>query len=205
MLCLNDVKFVLASRNRKKIAELKDILLSEGVNIQLLSLDDIGFGDEIEENGNSFKENSVIKASVPASMGYVGIADDSGLCVDALGGEPGIFSARYSGGSDKDNNALLLEKLKDVPYENRTAKFVCCMSCVFPDGERIVCTGEVYGKILDEPRGNDGFGYDPLFFYEQSGVTFAEMGGEEKNKVSHRRNAIKLLAEKLKEKYNAEF
>lgn len=205
MLCLNDVKFVLASRNRKKIAELKDILLSEGVNIQLLSLDDIGFGGEIEENGNSFEENSVIKASVPASMGYVGIADDSGLCVDALGGEPGIFSARYSGTSDKDNNALLLEKLKDVPHENRTAKFVCCMSCVFPDGERIVCMGEVCGKILDEPKGNDGFGYDPLFFYEQSGMTFAEMSGEEKNKVSHRRNAIKSLAEKLKEKYNAEF
>ncbi len=203
MLCLNNVKFVLASRNRKKIDELKDILMQEGINVQLLSLDDIGFTGEIDENGNSFEENSVIKASVPASMGYIGIADDSGLCVDALNGEPGILSARYSGGDEKDNNAKLLQRLSGVPYEKRTGKFVCCMSCVFPDGEKIVCQGEVGGIILEEQIGSGGFGYDPLFFYEPAGMTFAQMNKEEKNKVSHRRNAIKALAEKLKERYNA--
>lgn len=203
MLCLNNEKFVLASRNKKKTAELKKILYDEGIDVQLLSLDDIGYDGEIDECGESFEENSVIKASVPASLGYIGIADDSGLCVDALDGRPGIYSARYSGGDDKDNNKKLLGELDGVPMSERGGSFVCAISCVFPDGERIVCRGSVEGKILTDEHGDGGFGYDPLFFYEPAGLTFAEMGTVEKNKVSHRHNAIKQLAEKLKEKYNA--
>ncbi len=202
MLCLNDIKFVLASRNKKKIKELKTILMNEGIDVQLLSLDDIGYTDEIEENGETFEENAVIKASCPAKLGYIGIADDSGLCVDHLNGAPGIYSARYSGRSDKDNNKKLLSELDGVPYEKRSARFVCAMACVFPDGEKIVCKGHVEGKILTEEHGEGGFGYDPLFYYEPYEVTFGELEAEKKNAVSHRFNAIKQLAEELKRKYS---
>ncbi len=201
MLCLNDLKFVLASRNKKKIKELKTILLSEGIDVQLLSLDDIGYTEEIEENGSTFEENAVIKASCPAKLGYIGIADDSELCVDYLNGAPGIYSARYSGGSDKDNNKKVLSELEGVPYEQRTARFVCAMACVFPDGDKIVCRGEVEGKILNEEQGEGGFGYDPMFYYEPFGKTFGETEQEKKNTVSHRYNAIKQLAAELKRKY----
>ncbi len=201
MLCLNDVKFVLASRNKKKINELKTILLQEGIDIELLSLDDIGYNEEIEENGTTFEENAVIKASCPSSLGYIGIADDSGLCVDYLNGAPGIYSARYSGGDDKANNRKILEELDGVPYEKRGAKFVCAVACVFPDGDKIVCRGEVEGKILTEEDGEGGFGYDPLFYYEPFGKTFGQTDAAKKNTVSHRYNAIKKLAAELKRKY----
>ncbi len=201
MLCLSDVEFVLASRNQKKIKELRTILLSFGIDVKLRSLEDIGFTDEIDEDGNTFEENAVIKASCPAKLGYIGIADDSGLCVDALGGAPGIYSARYSGGDDNDNNKKVLSELQGVPYEQRTARYVCAMACVFPDGDKIVCTGTVEGKILEEERGDGGFGYDPMFYYEPYGVTFGELEAERKNEVSHRYNAIKKLADELKRKY----
>lgn len=190
-------KIVLASRNKKKIYELQTILQKELGNVQVLSLDDIGYSGEIEENGTTFEENAITKASVPASLGYIGIADDSGICVDALGGLPGIYSARFSGGSDEDNNDLILEKLKNS--ENRNAKYVCAMACVFPDHSKdFTVRGECHGKILTKRQGTGGFGYDPLFFYEPFGKTFAEVELFEKNKVSHRGNAMREFIKKLR-------
>ncbi|MBR2927276.1 MAG: RdgB/HAM1 family non-canonical purine NTP pyrophosphatase [Clostridia bacterium] len=196
---------VLASRNRKKIAELKAILQSSFANIEILSLDDVGFFEEIEENGTTFEENARIKALAASRSGYIGIGDDSGLTVDALGGAPGIYSARYAshyGGledhCDEANNRFLLARLKGVPKERRTGAFVCSIACVFPDGRECVVRGEAKGLILEEYRGGGGFGYDPLFFYEPLQKTFAELDAKEKNQISHRAKAIAALAEQLK-------
>lgn len=190
-------EFVLASNNKKKIAELEAILSSKLPNVKILSLADIGYTEEIIEDGKTFEENAKIKASVPASLGYIGIADDSGLCVDALNGEPGIYSARYSGGGDDENINKILEKLKDIPCEKRTAKFVCTMCCVFPDGESFCVKGEVRGIITEQRSGDGGFGYDPVFYYPPYGKTFSEISKEDKNKISHRARAIEALAERL--------
>ena len=193
------MKVVLASRNRKKIKEVLTLLRAQGgalANVTVLSLDDIGYEGEIEENGTSFRENALIKASVPAELGYIGIADDSGICVDALGGAPGIYSARFSGGSDEDNNDLLLEKLKGET--NRDAKYVCAMACVFPDHSNdFTVRGECYGKILTKRQGTGGFGYDPLFYFEPFGKTFAQVELAKKNTVSHRSVAMRSLIKKL--------
>ncbi|MBQ9744453.1 MAG: RdgB/HAM1 family non-canonical purine NTP pyrophosphatase [Clostridia bacterium] len=191
------IKIVLASRNKKKINELrgliKDAFKSE---IEVLSLDDIGVYGEIEENGKTFEENAICKASVPAKYGYIGVADDSGLCVDALGGEPGIYSARYSGGDDEDNNDLILKKLENET--NRKAKYVCAIACVFPDHSKdFVVKGECYGQILHERCGDKGFGYDPLFYYEPFGKTFAEIELSKKNEVSHRGVAMRHFINEL--------
>ena len=192
------MKIVLASRNKNKIAEFQVLLQNAfDVEVKVLSLDDIGFSDEIIENGETFEENAISKASVPASLGFIGIADDSGLCVDALDGAPGVYSARFSGGDDEDNNALLLKLLKNE--ENRNAKYVCAIACVFPDGNKFVVRGECHGKIIDDRRGEAGFGYDPLFVPVGESRTVAEMTDEEKNAISHRANAIRALVEKLKE------
>ena len=189
-------KIVLASRNKKKIFELQTILQRELGNVEVLSLDDIGYFDDIPENGETFEENAITKASVPAKLGYIGIADDSGICVEALDWLPGIYSARFSGGNDEDNNDLLLEKLNGK--ENRTAKYVCAMACVFPDNSKnFTVVGECYGKILEKRQGTGGFGYDPLFFYEPFGKTFAEIELSEKNKVSHRGIAMREFIKKL--------
>lgn len=198
------MKLVLASKNRKKISELQALLKESFPDVELLSLDDVGFVGEIEENGTTFEENALIKARVAASYGEIGVGDDSGLSVDALGGEPGIFSARYAAicgfGSahDADNNRCLLEKLADCPDEKRTASFVTAIACVFPDGREFTVRGSVEGKILREYRGNCGFGYDPLFYYEPLDKTFAELTPEEKNAISHRGRAIRLFANELK-------
>ena len=191
------MKIVLASRNKKKIHELRG-LIKEALNsdVEVLSLDDIGFYGEIEENGKTFEENALIKASVPAKLGYIGVSDDSGLCVEALNWEPGIYSARYSGGDDEDNNDLILEKLKNE--SNRTAKYVCAIACVFPDHSKdFVVKGECYGKILRERHGDKGFGYDPLFYYEPFGKTFAEIELSKKNEVSHRGVAMRHFINEL--------
>lgn len=192
------MKFVLASNNKKKIAELCTILSALMPDCEVMSLKDIGCTDEIDETGETFEENSVIKASVPAKLGYIGIADDSGLCVDALGGAPGVHSARYSDGDDAENIKKLLHELENVPDDKRTAKFVCVMSAVFPDGKTITARGEAHGVILREKRGDDGFGYDPVFCSIDLNKTFAEASPEEKNKVSHRGRALTLFCEKLK-------
>ena len=191
---------VLASNNKKKIAEIEAILSKVTSDFRLLSLDDIGFSGEIEENGTTFEENALIKAAAACrASGLPGIADDSGLAVDALHGEPGVYSARYSGGHGDDdaNNRKLLQALADVPDEKRTASFVSCMAVVYPDGSHVTAIGRVDGLILREERGSNGFGYDPLFFYPPMQKTTAEMSAEEKNEISHRGRAVRNLCEKL--------
>lgn len=204
------MKIVLASRNAKKIRELETLLAQHSsMHIEVLSLDDIGYTKEIVEDGTTFEENAWIKAATPAAMGYIGIADDSGLSVDALGGAPGIYSARYGGEGTNDakNNEKLLAEMNEVPDEGRGAAFVSAVACVFPrecDVEipedvrteknglsGFVVRGECRGTILRETRGCDGFGYDPLFYVSEKGCTFAELSSEEKNAISHRGVAMR--------------
>ena len=198
------MKIVLASRNQKKKKELLTLLSQYVDNVEVLSLDEVGIFGEIEENGETFEENALIKARCAATSGYIGVGDDSGLSVDALGGAPGVYSARYAGehGNDEANNQLLLENL--APFEDKSARFVCAIACVFPesfgDVEPIVVRGEVKGEITDIRSGNGGFGYDPYFYYPPFGKTLADILPEEKNAVSHRGNAVKLLAEELKKR-----
>ena len=195
------VKLVLASRNRKKIRELETLLADLSSYIQVLSLDDIGYTGDIVEDGETFAANSKIKASVPASMGCIGIADDSGLCVDALNGAPGVYSARYSGegANDAKNNEKLLSELADIPDDKRTARFCTVVTCAFPDGTVWQFEGSVEGTILREADGEGGFGYDPLFYYAPYGKTFARLSADEKNAVSHRGKAMRAFAEKFRE------
>ena len=204
------MKIVLASRNAKKIRELETLLAGfSSMHIEVLSLDDIGYTEEIVEDGTSFEENAWIKAAVPAALGYIGIADDSGLSVDALHGAPGIYSARYGGEGTNDakNNEKLLTEMTEVSDEERGAAFVSAVACVFPKEYEVhipdaVCTeknglagfvvrGECRGTILREGRGCDGFGYDPLFYVAEKGCTFAELPAEEKNAISHRGVAMR--------------
>ena len=199
------MKIVLASRNQKKIGELRTLLAETLPDVEVLSLDDVGIFGEIEENGATFEENALIKARAAASSGYIGVGDDSGLTVDALGGEPGVYSARFAflktGMNDHDdqaNNRTVLDLLQDVPTERRGAAFVSAIACVFPDGRSFTVRGEVKGRILTEYHGNGGFGYDPLFYYEPYGKTLAEVTSSEKNAVSHRGKAIRAFAERLK-------
>ena len=194
------MKIVLASRNAKKINELRELLSKDIGDVEILSLDDVGIYGEIEEDGETFEENALIKARTAAASGYIGVGDDSGLEVDVLGGAPGVYSARYAGehGDDEANNDLLLKNLEDK--SDRGARFVCCIACVFPESygyEPIVVKGFVEGEILTERQGKGGFGYDPVFFCPELGKTLAEVTADEKNKVSHRGNAIKAFAEKL--------
>ena len=196
------MKIVLASRNKKKKVELQALLSQYIDGIEILSLDEVGIYGEIEEDGVTFEENALIKARTAAESGYVGVGDDSGLEVDALGGAPGVYSARYAGehGDDEANNTLLLKNLEDK--SDRNGRFVCSIACVFPEKygyEPIVVRGTVEGEIIKERQGNGGFGYDPLFFVSSLNKTFAEATPEEKNNISHRGNAIKAFAEKLKE------
>lgn len=200
------MKIVLASRNQKKIAELRALLCEEFSGVEILSLNDVGITGDIEENGVTFEENALIKARVAAASGYIGVADDSGIAVDALGGEPGVYSARYAAKcnfagdhDDEGNNQCLLYNLRNVPDEKRTGGYVCAVACVFPDGREFTVRGEARGRILREYHGTGGFGYDPLFWFDQFGKTFAEVSAEEKHAVSHRGRAIRAFAAKLKE------
>lgn len=193
-------KIIIASNNAHKVNEIKNIL--KEFPYEVVSLKEAGIDVEIEENGKIFEENAYIKAKTILDLtGQAVLADDSGLEVDALGGEPGVLSARYSGvhGDDKANNRKLLEKLKDVPEEKRTARFVCAMVLLTPDGHRIDARGTVEGVIGYEEKGNNGFGYDPLFNIPEIHKTFAQLTEEEKNSISHRGNALKELCKKLKE------
>ena len=193
------MKIVLASKNAHKIKELQTLLSKNIEDIEILSLDEVGIVDEIEENGATYEENALIKARAAASTGYIGVGDDSGLSVRALNGAPGVFSARYAGvhGDNEANNATLLKNLEGE--SDRFAEFVCTIACVFPDGrEPIVVEGRTAGIIIDTARGSEGFGYDPLFFYEPLGKTFAELTADEKNAISHRGKAIEAFAERLK-------
>jgi XTP/dITP diphosphohydrolase len=202
------MKFVLASRNPKKIKELRTLLSSYLSDVEILSLDDVGFYDEIEENGNTFEENALIKARVAARSGYIGLGDDSGLCVDALDGEPGIYSARYAAmhssidHSDAENNRVLLERMSGLSDAERGASFVCCFACVFPDGREFTVRGNTKGHILRDYRGVGGFGYDPLFYCDSAQKTFAELTAEEKNRISHRALAIAAFAQRFQKELN---
>lgn len=217
------INVVLASNNQGKIAEFGTILSVLSSEITVHSLHEMGICGEIEENGATFAENSLIKALTPTRYGYIGMADDSGLTVDALYGAPGIFSARYAGmhGDDVANRQLLLQNLKEVPEEKRSAAFVCVITMAFPEDMPIfvpekwradislcrkyairpehtisVC-GECRGRIAFAESGNGGFGYDSLFLYGAGKKTFAEMTQTEKNAVSHRGVALALLSTAL--------
>lgn len=194
-------KVILSSGNKHKISEIKDIL--KNMPFEVVSKDDLGYKDfDVEEDGETLEENAFKKAEeLHRIVKGIVIADDTGLFVDALSGEPGVYSARYAGEtcSYKNNNNLLLKNLKDVSMEKRTAYFKTVIAVVFEDGSKATAEGLVYGKIALEERGENGFGYDPLFIVENTGKTFAEMTDEDKNKVSHRARALMNLKEKLED------
>lgn len=192
--------FIVASGNKHKIEEISKVTKKFG--IEVISRDDAGIPKdfEIEENGATFEENSYIKAKAIMDIcGKPTIADDSGLMVEALGGAPGVYSARFAGDGhdDKKNNEKLLHLLSDIPYKERRAKFVSVITVVFPDGRKIVARGECKGHIIDKEAGKNGFGYDPLFVPDGYGSTFGMIDPEVKNQISHRARALKMLAEAL--------
>ena len=191
------MKVILASQNQHKLVELSAILSQLGFEIALES--EYGLHVDVDETGTTFEENSLLKAeAVIKASGMPVLADDSGLMVDALDGAPGVYSARYGHkSSDAERIAYLLENLKDVPAERRTAKFVCVITCLWPDGRRIVARGECPGQILFAPKGTGGFGYDPVFFVPELRKTFGQLTAEEKASVSHRGKALRAFAAAL--------
>ena len=193
------MKIFIATKNQKKLKELKRILIPMGFEVLCENDYNEGFPD-VEETGETFEENALIKARAGLkNTGLISVADDSGLCVDYLGGAPGVYSARYAGepADDKKNNTKLLKALDGLDTVQRTAKFVSTIACVFPDGREFTVRGECPGYIAKEPQGNGGFGYDPLFISEKG--CFAVISAEEKDSISHRGKAIKNFALKLKE------
>lgn len=190
------MKLVLATKNSGKVVEFRRILKELGAtNLEVLGLDSFPEIGDIEETGKTFEENSLLKARTISKLtGLPALADDSGICVDALNGEPGLYSARYSGNGDAANNQKLLEALKDVPDEKRTAYFICVAAFVRPDGFEKVEEGRFYGKILYEVVGSGGFGYDPLFQPDGLNCSSAELSAEEKDAISHRGKAMRAIA-----------
>ena len=185
---------VIASGNAHKIKEIAEIFTQYNV----VSQKQMGFNEDVEETGTTFMENAIIKATAAAqALGLPVLADDSGLCVDALNGAPGAYSARYSGrhGDDKANRETLLKAMQGV--ENRKAHFSCALALVYPNGEKITAVGQTHGKILQEETGEGGFGYDPLFESDDLQKSFGVATAEEKNSVSHRGRALQNLLEKL--------
>ena len=201
------MQLVFASNNAGKIREVAKILNEcfLGENVEILSLKDINFFEDIVEDGTTFEENALIKARTVARLGYLCIADDSGLEVDALDGAPGIYSARYSGGhgNDKENNLLVLKNLESVPDEKRTARFTCAIACVTPDGEEFTVRASCEGRILHGEEGEGGFGYDPLFYVEEYGKTLASVTPEEKNAISHRGKALRAFVAEYQKRRTA--
>ncbi|MBO5322864.1 MAG: RdgB/HAM1 family non-canonical purine NTP pyrophosphatase [Oscillospiraceae bacterium] len=195
------MKVVLASKNKHKLEEISKITEKFGIDLVLQS--ELGIDLDVEETGSTFEENSFIKAeAVMKATGLPALADDSGIAVDALNGEPGIYSARYGFDESLDDWGrllLLLKNTEHVPDGQRQAQFVCVITLVTPEGQTIQARGEIHGELLREARGENGFGYDPIFFYPPLGKTTAELSPEEKNSVSHRGNALKLFYEKMKE------
>lgn len=193
--------FVLASKNKKKLVEMRRILSPLGINVISEADSGVTF-PEVEENGATFEENATIKArSACEACNMPAIADDSGICVDALGGAPGIYSARYAGEghNDDDNNEKLLAELVNVPESERTAYYVCAICCCFPDGRSLTVRGECHGRIGYEYKGEGGFGYDPLFLVGDGDLTFGELTDEQKDELSHRGKALRDFAEIIKE------
>ena len=195
------MKVVLASKNPHKLVEISKI--TEKFGFQLVLQSELGVDVDVEETGATFEENSFLKAeAVMKATGLPALADDSGIAVDALNGEPGIYSARYGFDDSLDDWGrlqLLLKNTENVPDGKRQAKFVCVITMVSPEGKTIQARGEIHGELLRAPAGENGFGYDPIFYYPPAGMTTAEMAPEEKNKVSHRANALRVFYDKLKE------
>jgi XTP/dITP diphosphohydrolase len=190
-------RIVLATHNPGKLAELRRILAASQVDVDVADLDDHPDMPEVAETGSTFAENALLKArAVAAHTGLPAVADDSGLCVDALNGMPGVLSARWSGrhGDDEANLRLLLAQLTDVPADRRAAHFACAAALVLPSGAEEVTEGTVHGWLTDAPRGTNGFGYDPIFVPDSSGLTTAQMPAEEKDAISHRGKALRALA-----------
>jgi XTP/dITP diphosphohydrolase len=190
------MKLVLATKNAGKVVEFRRILEEFGAkDLEVVGLDAFPKIGDIEETGTTFEENSLLKARTISKLtGLPALADDSGICVDALGGAPGLYSARYSGKGDAANNEKLLKELKDVPDEKRTAYFICVAAFVRPDGFEHVEEGRFYGKVIHQVRGTGGFGYDPLFQPDGLNCTSAELSAEEKDAISHRGKAMRAIA-----------
>lgn len=197
------MKFVLATRNSHKATELKRILEELNLDCELLTVADFPGAPEVEETESSFEGNALLKARALVKFtGLAAIADDSGLCVDALDGNPGVLSARWSGALenvDQANLDLVLEQVKDVPAESRGAKFVCAAVAVFPDGQEMVAIGEMLGHLLNAPTGENGFGYDPIFAPQGFEISTAQMSAAEKDAISHRGKALNQLAHQISE------
>lgn len=195
------MKVVLASKNKHKLEEISKI--TEKFDMELVLESELGVDIDVEETGSTFEENSYLKAeAVMKATGLPALADDSGIAVDALNGEPGIYSARYGFDESLDDRGrlnLLLKNTENVPDDKRQAKFVCVITLVTPQGRTIQARGEVHGMLLRAPAGENGFGYDPIFYYPPFGKSLAQVSPEEKNRVSHRANALKVFYEKLKE------
>lgn len=193
------MKLVLASKNQHKLIEMQTILGQLGLEVVLES--QVGVDVDVDETGVTFMENALLKAkAVCEASGMAAIADDSGLVVDALNGAPGVYSARYGGKeSDAARTAFLLENMAEVPEEQRTARFVSAIACALPDGRVVTAEGTCEGVITFETRGDNGFGYDPVFYVPALGKTFAEADGAEKNAISHRGNALQAFLQAWKE------
>jgi XTP/dITP diphosphohydrolase len=192
------MKLLIATRNRGKKREYARLL--EGLEVELIALDDLGVTKTIKEDGASYTENALLKArGYAAATGLLTLADDSGLEVDALDGAPGVLTARYAGegATDEQRYSLLLEQLKDVPHEHRTARFRCVIALAWPDGRVEITEGVCEGRITREPRGEHGFGYDPVFYVPEYGCTMAELPPEIKNRISHRARAATVASEIL--------
>lgn len=191
-------RLIFATGNEHKMVEIREILGE--LPVEILSMKDVGIKADIVENGNTFEENALIKAKEVCKLaGEMVLADDSGLEIDYLNGEPGIYSARYMGEdtSYRIKNQNLIDRLEGVPDEKRTARFVCAIAAAFPDGRSFVVRGTIEGIIGYEERGANGFGYDPIFYLPERGVSTAEIPPEEKNSISHRGNALRKMKELL--------
>ncbi len=192
-------KILIATTNQGKVQEIRNLV--KGLPALFLSLSEVPGISEVVEDGATFEENALKKARMMAySTGIVTLADDSGLCVDALDGRPGVHSARYAGdnASDEEKYLRVLDEMEGVPDSERSARFVCALALVAPDGEEKLFRGVCEGRITREPRGSSGFGYDPIFYFQEAGCTFAEMDRESKNRVSHRGRALRQFAEYLR-------
>ncbi|PKM86097.1 MAG: non-canonical purine NTP pyrophosphatase [Firmicutes bacterium HGW-Firmicutes-12] len=192
------LRLLMATRNKGKMVELQKNL--EKLEIELFSLEDIKDIPILEEKGTTFLENAISKAQTAAkASGLITLADDSGLAVDALDGQPGIYSARFAGvhADDQKNNKKLLQMMKGIPYEKRTAHFISVIAIALPEGRFFSVEGKCEGIILERMRGTEGFGYDPLFYIPEMGKTFAELTLDEKNRISHRGKALKKAAQQL--------
>lgn len=195
------MKIIFATGNEHKMVEIREILA--GIDAEILSMKEAGISVDIVEDGTTFEENAAIKAkAVAKAVDGIVLADDSGLEIDYLNKEPGIYSSRYMGEdtSYEVKNQALLDRLKGVPKEKRTARFVCAVAAVFPDGETVVKRGTIEGYIGEKPAGKNGFGYDPIFYVDEYNCSTAELSMEQKNAMSHRGNALRAVRSEMEKR-----